>query len=204
MTPSEIDRFFSKLSARLPCPASVILTGAGAGTLLGGVRPTHDLDFELRPARRSFRQGALRQALETAVEEVSRETGIACNFTEDIDHWSSITLLDYRKHARNYKRFGKLSVRLLAPLYWSIGKFGRYLSSDIEDLMFVLTKHKVKPRTLARLLGRALRESPTSNALFLFRRQVEDFFRTYGPRVWKGYASDKAIAAFHQAAGVRP
>ena len=191
-------RFFRALEKYFHKPCRVILTGAGAGIIYGKVRATLDLDFalDLKGNWKEFQEAARRASL---------KTGIAVQYAEDIDRWSSITFLDYKKHTRPFKRFGSMEVRVLDPSYWAIGKLARYLDPDIRDLIQVLKKTKTSWKKLARLLGLALRKSPKSTACFLFRRQVEDFLTTYGRQVWgKTYSKEQAIGIFHQSARIQP
>jgi len=56
---------------------------------------------------------------------------------------------------------------------------------------------------LARLCGESLRASPRSTHLFLFRKQVEHFFREHGTVVWgRRFDAVRAVAIFHRAAGI--
>ncbi len=199
-----ISRVFRALKKEFDQPCRVILTGAGAGVVYGRIRATMDLDFALK-----FKTGSLAakeklwREFQEAAKKVSAKTGIAFQYAEDIDRWSSITFLDYEKHARPFKKFGRMEVCLLDPSYWAIGKLARYLEPDIRDLVTVLKKTKTSWKKLAPILGLALKKSPKSTACFLFRRQVEDFFTTYGKRIWrKAYSKEKAIQTFHKAAGI--
>ena len=197
MSPRQIDRFFRTLAKVLDEPATVILTGAAAGSLWGHVRPSLDIDFAIRPARRSPQAWA---RIEQAIARASRLTGITVNFAEDIDRWSAVTYLDYQAHARPYRRFGRLDVRLLEPAYWSIGKVTRYWESDAKDLAEVLRRHRVAPETLARLWARAIRASPRSPELIACRRHAEHFFLTFGVRVWgPAFQAERTIQQFHRA-----
>ena len=200
MNPRTINRFFRLLAKECDRRATIILTGAAAGSLWGHVRPSRDIDFGVELVGR-HPQGW--DAFQVAVERTIRQTGIDVNYAEDIDRWSSITLLDYRRHTLPYRRFGKLSVRLLDPAYWSIGKLGRYFDLDVHDLVAVLRRQRVPLLRLIRIWAKALRESPRSPALFQFRTHVEHFLRAHGRSIWgKRFDPDAAIRQFHRAAGV--
>jgi hypothetical protein len=197
MTRRQIERFFRLVSEAAREPATVILTGAAAGSLWGHVRPSLDIDFALRPRRRHRRSWT---NLEEAVEQATRLTGIRANYTEDIDRWSSISLLDYRRHARPFRRFGLLRVQVMDPAYWSIGKVSRYLDPDVRDLVAVLRRRRVPLRSLVRLWARAVRRSPRSPALTQFCRQAEQFLRAYGRRVWgTAFNAERTIGEFRRA-----
>lgn len=200
MNRGEIARYFRILAGIYRRPCTIILTGAAAGTFYGNIRATLDLDFAIRfKARSKKKRESAWQEFAGCAQEVSLRTGIAAQYAEDIDRWSSITYLDYQNHTIRYRRFGLIEVRLLDPCYWAIGKMTRYLDPDIRDLIEVLKKTRTPPAKLARVLGMALRKSPKSTACELFRRQTEDFFRSYGPRIWgRQFSSKRILAVFNR------
>lgn len=201
MHPRRIERFFRTLDREFGRPATIVLTGAAAGSLLGRIRPSQDIDFSVALASRS---PEVWEAFQAAVERAVRETGIQANYAEDIDRWSAITLLDYRRHTVRWRRIGQVTVRVLDPVYWSIGKVGRYLELDVEDLVAVLRRTRTPLARLLAVWARALRASPRSTAVTQFRRQAEHFLRSYGRTVWgRRFDADGAVRRFHQAAGVR-
>ena len=197
---TEIDRFLRILSRELSAPATVILTGGSEAMLLGGARPTGDIDFQLVLSRRARRRaGAVEQAVAAAAEECA----VAVQWSEDVDRWSAVSVP--RRHRRTvpHRRYGRLTVRLLEPTCWAVYKLARYLEPDLEDLRAVLRRQRVDAGRLARLCGEALRGSPRSTALFQFRRHVEDFLGRHGRAVWgRRFDPDAAVAIFHRAAGI--
>jgi hypothetical protein len=200
MNPKEIERFFKGVAKDYPEEATVYLTGAAAGALMGGVRPSMDVDFGVE-----LKSGTAKQwdQLSAAIEKNKALTGLGSNYDEDIDRWGMITLMDYQKHAPLFKQYGKLKVRVLEPAYWSIGKMTRYLQPDIADMEMVFRKKKVLATALTAVWGKALKASPRSASLLLFRKQVEDFLIHSGPKIWgKVFDSVGAIKKFHQNAGI--
>ena len=204
MNKREVGRFFKILGALYPEKGTVFVTGAAAGAFYGRVRPTADIDFALRLGRKAAAaKEEAWSAFTNAVAEARARTGIDVQYAEDIDRWSSITLLDYDRHTRAVGRFGKLEERLLEPAYWAIGKLSRYLDSDVRDLVIVFRRTRTSWRKLAPLLGKALRKRPKSTACFSFRRQVEDFLKIHGKEIWgKNYSAQEAIALFHRHAKI--
>lgn len=92
---------------------------------------------------------------------------------------------------------------LLDPTDWAVPKLTRYLDSDIFDLISVLKKQKIPPQDLAKRCGNALKKSPRSSALFLFRKQVEHFFMEHGKEIWgKGFHPEASLKLFHKTAGM--
>lgn len=197
MTPQQIDRFFRTLAREYPHSATVIVTGAAAAALWGHVRPSLDIDFSIRTGQRS---PSAWSELEQAIDRTVRLTGIRVNYAEDIDRWSSVSLMDYRRHTMPHRRFASLEVRLLDPTYWSIGKLSRYLEPDVNDLVNVVQRWRIRADRLIQVWGRAVRRSPRSLALTQFCRQAEHFFRASGPTIWGNtFDADRAIAKFRRA-----
>jgi hypothetical protein len=200
LTRADLGRFFAALGGRLPCPLRMVLTGGGEAMLLGGTRPTGDVDFGLVVARE--RRHHLPE-IEAAIAEASAGTGVRVQYSTDIDRWSSVAIPPRRRRTRLLRRVGRLSIHLLEPACWAVYKLARYLDSDVEDLRAVLRRQRVPSAGLARLCGESLRASPRSTQLFLFRRQVEHFFREHGAAVWgRRFDPEVAIATFRRVAGL--
>lgn len=199
MTRRQIDRFFRTLAIEMQRPGRVIVTGAAAGTLWGSTRSSLDVDFAIRV------RGAAWEAIEAAIARTIQLTGLQANYAEDIDRWGLISLLDYTRHTRLYRRFGRLEVRLLDPAYWSIGKISRYTDPDIQDLREALRHQRVPVARLIKVWAAAVRASQRSEALRLFRQQAEHFFSHHGSAIWgRHFHAADAIRQFHRAAGIRP
>jgi hypothetical protein len=162
-----------------------------------------DLGLELvGDTRRASRSSW--DAVQRAVDRTVQLTGIPANVAEEIDRWGMITLLDYKRSSRLYRRWGALEVRLLDPTNWSIGKLTRYLDSDVRDVMKVFRTRKVSAATATRTWGRALRASPASTTQFQFRRNVEEFLARHGRGTWGAvFDAPRWTRAFHRAAQIR-
>src|SRR5262245_11236179 len=147
-------------------------------------RATLDIDFEIRLKRvpRGANAAKSWEAVQRAIEDTARATGITAQYAEDIDKWSLIALPS--KHSRLYRRFGKVEVRILDPIVWAIGKLARYLSTDIQDLRIVLKNADIRPRETVKLWGTALGISPASSSQTTFRKQVEAFLSQHAREIW--------------------
>lgn len=200
MKPKQVEEFFEVLWAQLQAPVTIYLTGACAAALLGGVRPSQDVDFGLRlPARSKLGW----QQVYACVQRTSQITGVPASVAEDIDRWGMITLLDYQKRSTRHAMIGQLDLRILSPAHWAIGKLTRYLEPDVLDMVTVLRRQKVDALASVRLWGKALRASPPSTTQFQFRGQVEAFLSHHGKAVWgRSFDVQKAVKAFHLAAGI--
>jgi hypothetical protein len=190
----DIHRFFEALGRKVDAPLQIVLTGGAAGILLGMRRATFDIDFEVRlklaVARKTSTGPDRWDAVENALADTARATGITPQYAEDIDQWSSIALP--AKRSRLYRRFGKVEVRILDPALWAIGKLTRYLSTDVQDLRAVLKQANLRPLATVKLWGTALGISPVSNAQGMFRRQVEHFLDQFGQEIW-GSGTDPSV-----------
>ncbi len=196
MNKKQIERYFKILDKIYGKKCKVILTGAAAGALYGNVRSTLDIDFSA--------EAADWESFSKAAQEASIRVGIEVQYAEDIDRWSSITLMDYKKHTFVYGKQGKIEIRLMEPPYWAIGKLSRYLDQDISDIVKVFKKTNTQWQKVASVSGMALRKSPQSTACFLFRKQTENFFKHYGRKIWgRTFDENKALALFHQEAGIK-
>jgi len=166
--------------------------------VLGGTRPTGDVDFGVVGSRADRWT-----EIESAILAAAEEAGVAVQYSTDIDRWSSIAIPPRRWKTRPWRRIGPLSVHLLDPACWAVYKLARYLDADGDDLRSVLRHERVPPARLARLCGESLRTSPKSTQLLAFRRHVEHFFSAHGRAVWGStFDSRRAIGAFHRAAGI--
>ncbi len=194
MTEKTIRLYFKELDRRLQADATVILVGAGAGSLMGHIRPSLDIDFEIRLDRRS---AAARRRLDRVVREAAAAIGVAVNYSEDIGHWSMVSYLDYRKTALSYRRIGKITVKLIAPEYWTIGKMTRFLELDIRDMVKIIQKKQLRPTRLVGVWSRAMKDSDLSLELGQFKEHVLYFFKKYGKRIWgKKFNADRYSRSF--------
>ena len=195
MNKRQIDLFFKILDRQLGLKGTVILTGASAGSLMGHIRPSFDIDFEIRLAARSSQ---VKTKLQTSIDKAAKIAGVAVNFSENIGGWSRINYLEYRKTAVPYKKIGNLDVRLIAPEYWTIGKMARFLELDIQDMIKIIKKKKLKPDSLVRIWAKAIRSSDLSLELGQFRDHVIYFIKHYGKKLWPKTDLESLVAQFQK------
>ena len=181
MNKIKIHAFFKRLDANLGETATVIIVGASAASLMGHVRPSFDIDFEIR-LKRNVR--AKKSRLAKAIIQSAQETGVAVNFSENIGGWSMINYLDYRKTAVSYKRFGKLDVKIIEPAYWTIGKMTRFLELDVQDMVKIIRKKKIQPKRLIGIWAQAFKISSLSLELGQFKDHVLYFLKSYSNKIW--------------------
>jgi len=179
MKPLDVDAFFSQLSQTYKSKAEIVLIGGAAAAILGGTRPTQDVDFEVKLAKPSEWE-----IFQQAVIDTVKKTGIKAQFAEKVEQWSQITLLDYREQKRLYKKFNQITVWVLDPIYWSIGKIARYWDQDVQDILAVFKVAKPNAWEVAKVWKKALVKSPKSSLLFLVKNQIKHFFINHGKTVW--------------------
>lgn len=149
---------------------------------MGHVRPSVDIDFEIRLTGRKPKH--FREKLEEAVLKAARECGTAVNYSENVAGWSMISFLDYRKTAVPYRTFGKIRVDLIAPEFWTIGKMARFLALDRDDILRIIRRKKIPAGRLIRVWARALLSSRLSLELGQFRDHVLDFLKQDAGKAW--------------------
>lgn len=198
-----VDQFFSELDKNINNPIKIILTGAMAGVILGNIRPSMDIDFEIEFSPTDSPPQELVVEIESAIRATAKKLNLPAQYSENIQGWSQISFLDYRKTSTIYKKIGKIEVRVLSPAHWSIGKMARYLPLDEMDLVFVLKKHHREWEKMMNLWGEALKNSVRSDKSREFRDHVIDFIKSKGKEIWgHHFDSATAIAKFNSVAGI--
>jgi hypothetical protein len=191
MTARDIERFFTALARSWPHRTDCILVGGAAAILEGGLRPTADVDFEVRFG------GAISvddpDIFAGAIRDAEIESGLSGQFTESLASWSPIALPPYRRGIRRWKSFGPITVRLLDPADYVLTKLRRGAAHDFADLLVVARRNHVSWRTLALRCAAAARLSPWSTSLRTFAKRVEYLFREHGLALW-GARFDPAVA----------
>lgn len=194
MNLSQAEAYFSELGRRLPAQTVIVLTGGIAASLLADARTTDDIDFAvIKPLVRHW------DAVAALLQNMAAKRGIQVQFSEDLDRWGAVSLLDWKRHTRLHRKSGKLEIRILDPLYFSIGKITRGTQRDVDDLVAVLKAQKAGWEPLVKLWAKALKKSPRSTALPLVKRQMLGFLRAQGPTIWKPFDPDEAVAKLQAA-----
>lgn len=200
MTRGRVERFFRLLAERYRKPTRILLVGGGAFVVQARPRFTEDLDFEVRTSARAPIGARDREALEAAIAGANKATGVKAQYSDRVERWSMIPWPGYERHSSLWKRFGPCAVYLLNPEYFALSKLARGTATDQEDIVTVLRRLPASWRKLATLCGRAHRAAPMSNALHLFRLQVERFFTATAPKIWgRTYRPETALTLFHRA-----
>ncbi len=201
MTPRVIHRFFKALDQELGRPSRIILTGAACGSLMGHIRPSLDIDFEIRFLSRPHPSP---ERVERAVRTAAAQTGVAVNYAGDISRWSMVSYLDYRRTAVPYRVFGRCEVRLIAPEFWTIGKMTRFLEPDIRDMVRIIRSKRLPAAELLKVWSRALRSSELSAETRLFRDHVRTFLKLHAKHIWGKSSDPESLArSFDRLASIR-
>jgi hypothetical protein len=172
----DAEAYFTALAREVDTPLVVALTGGMAASILADERTTDDIDFAiLRYVKKDWPR------TEALLKRLADDRRILVQYSSDIDRWSMVSYLDWKKHSLPYKRKGLVEIRVLDPYYWSIGKITRANGRDLDDLRAVIKKRGLDLKKMARLWVRALRKSPPSADLFNARKQMENFLGESSP-----------------------
>jgi hypothetical protein len=188
---ADVHNFFEQVARRMTVPARVVITGGAAAIAFGVSRATEDIDFEVELTISPAKHADAWKTLESVLRTVQTVTGIAPQFSEDIDRWSAIALPS--KRSKRLWKFGAVDVQILHPLDWSVGKLARYMASDESDVVTVFKKKAVSAPSAARVWGQALGLSPASSAQTLFRNNVKSFFDQHALALWGPSADPKRL-----------
>ena len=196
---NDIDRFFLELDKETDTPLKIILTGAMAGMILGNVRPSVDIDFEIEISTKEKKE----ESVNSAIQSVSERLGIPAEYSDNIEGWGQISFLNYRETAKLYKQIGKIKVFVLSPECWSIGKISRYLELDQKDVATIFKKKSIRFEKICDFWALALRSSRLSGKSAEFRDHVINFFKEEGQNIWgKDFDPIAAIKRFKNKAGI--
>jgi len=191
MKQKQIDTFFKLVDREFKRQADIILTGASAASLMGNIRPSLDIDFEIRTKRKMSRK--VKEELNRIILKASRIAGVATDYSEDISHWSMVDYLDYRHKAIPYKMIGKLRIRLMAPYSWTIGKMARFWELDRRDVLKIIRAKKLKPKKLITIWQKAVYASDLSLELGQFQEHVRYFLKKNARKLWGKSADPSAL-----------
>jgi hypothetical protein len=195
MNLEQAEAYFSELGKKLPVHTVIVLTGGIAAGILADARTTDDIDFALiKPLTEHWDE------VSELLHQMAKKHGIDIYFSEDMDRWGSVTLLDWKKHTTMHRKSGSLDIRVLDPLYFTIGKISRGTLRDVQDIEAVLKAQKVDWKPLVKLWAKALKKSPRSAALPRAKNQMEGFLNQSGQDIWgKTFDANEAIAVFRAA-----
>lgn len=149
MNEREIITFLQRLSERVTKPSEIHVLGGSALVLLGGSRPTIDLDFVGDDLNIS--------EFQRMIHLVADEMGV------EVEPVSMIQFIPMPKESeeRNIRigQFGNLEVYVLDPYAIAISKLDRGFDSDIEDIVFLIQNGFVAYELLESMMETALQQS---------------------------------------------
>ena len=198
-----IDSFFLALDKEIESPLKIILTGAMAGIILGSIRPSMDIDFEIEFSPYEKQNQGAAQKIQEAISRVSKKVRLPAQYSENIQGWSQISFLNYRETSLLYKKIGKIEVRYLSCEHWTIGKIARYLPLDKMDVSFVLKNKPIPYEKIISIWARAVKNSALSDRSGEFKNHAIDFIKHEGGKIWGNtFDSGKAIEYFKKETGI--
>lgn len=177
MNPKKLVPFFEEVGKQLKSPVRVVLTGGAVLGIYAQARFTQDLNFAVEAA----------EGFEAAVEifeRVAVKHDLDLQYSEDIGNWSQLSLLDWRQNTIHLGTYWKLTVDVLSPLYFSLGKIARSMEQDLQDISDVFRAKNVRGEDVVALWIRALKESPKSSAIPAIKKYMKEFLSTGGRGIW--------------------
>jgi hypothetical protein len=145
-------------------PVGLLVIGGVAMELYGLPRNTDDIDAEITCSPDVYERLVLRLG----------ERGIACNISDDIDHWGMIPLpAGYRERAQTVYSERGFEIRILDPLDFIASKLRRAIAQDIEDALLVAEKFNLSMDKISAHLGKI--KLPMSTETFGFKKNVNIF-----------------------------
>jgi len=149
MNEREIKVFLQRLSERIAVPSKIHVLGGSALLLLGGSRPTIDLDF----VGDDLRVGEFQRTIHLLADEMDVEV-------EPISIGQFIPLPEGSdKRDIRIGQFGNLEVYVVDPYAIAISKLDRGFDTDIEDIIFLVQNGFVAHDRLESMMEAALQQS---------------------------------------------
>ncbi|MBI1821653.1 MAG: hypothetical protein HY036_06305 [Nitrospirae bacterium] len=166
LSPDKILSLFEEFARIHQRPLQILLVG-GLSLYFYGMpdRATMDVDAEVK----------------TGLEDLFhflKEHHVPADLSENFSGWSVIAMPPgYPERSSIAVQTGLLEIRILAPVDFIIAKLRRFTEIDIQDALFVARKYQISPEAVKQTAESAISHSPKDTALFLFRKNVEEFFR---------------------------
>lgn len=146
---SLIDRFLTAVGQRCEPGTNLYLLGGGALELLGGLRPTIDLDY----VGDDLQSDSLQQLLTKTADELQIELE-AVPITEFVP-----LPQDADNRAVFVGKFGNLTVYVFDPYTIALSKLDRGFDTDIEDILFLVQRQLITIETLADFVETAVTQA---------------------------------------------
>lgn len=136
---SQIEAFFIAVGNRCEPASTLFLLGGGALELLGGVRPTLDLDY----VGDDLQLNTLQQLMAQIAGEMHIELE-AVSIAEFVP-------LPEDAHKRSIRvgEYGNLTVYIFDPYTIALSKLDRGFDTDIEDILFLIRRDLITVEQLA-------------------------------------------------------
>ncbi len=146
---SQIDRFLTAVGQRCEPDTTLYLLGGGALELLGGARPTIDLDY----VSDDLQSDSLQQLLTQTADEMQIEL-------EAVPIAEFVPLPpDADNRAVFVGEFGNLTVYVFDPYTIALSKLDRGFDTDIEDILFLVQRQLILVETLADFVETAVTQA---------------------------------------------
>lgn len=146
---SQIDQFLTAVGQRCEPNTTLYLLGGGALELLGGARPTIDLDY----VGDDLQSDSLQQLLTQTADEmrIELEAVPIAEFVPLPQNADSRAVL--------VGEFGNLMVYVFDPYTIALSKLDRGFDTDIEDILFLVQQQLIAVETLADFVETAVSQA---------------------------------------------
>ncbi len=146
---TRIEAFLAAVGKQCQPASTLFLLGGGALELLGGARPTIDLDYvgnDLQPSglQRLMIQVANEMQIELEAVPIAEFVPVPANA---------------RKRAILVGEFGNLTVYIFDPYTIALSKLDRGFDTDIEDVLFLLRNQLITVEQLTRFVDTAVSQA---------------------------------------------
>ncbi len=180
MNIKDIDKIIVELSGYITSRATneirIRFVGGSAVCLYGG-GTTMDVDFDF------YSDDPINTA--RMLDEFFRKKNIPVDFSEDSTGWWMVHVKKNRYTPTFYKKIKNIIFETAHPLEIIIKKLHRYYSKDIEDALFLFEHFNITDNQLLEAIKCAIKDSPVSEQLFMFKRNIENFVHSYSLKLWQ-------------------
>jgi hypothetical protein len=146
---SQIEAFLMAIGQRCEPESVLFLIGGGALELLGGARPTVDIDYvgdDLQPNK-------LQQMMAEIADEMHLEIeGVPIGEFVPIPK-------DAEKRAILVGQFGNLAVHIFDPYTIALSKLDRGFETDLEDILFLIQNNLITLDQLKQIVEAAVSQA---------------------------------------------
>lgn len=158
----QLESFLQELGKRYPKSATLYLLGGSALVLLGGNRPTLDIDYV------GIDIPGLWDELQHLIDELASEMGLK---VDAVPYQEMIPpLADAANRHIRVGEYGRIHVYIFDPYGIALGKLDRGFPSDLEDVVFLIRRNLISLTQLEKFIQDAI---PSARQFDLNPKQMQ-------------------------------